>query len=107
MNSKDFLIKILATLGYLSFKINHETCPTDSNYKYMSSKTSYDLIGNKTNFKAFNISTCRQIGLWHLSRHGQRYPDKDDIVDMNKVLSELKILILNSSKFLLVNIFKF
>lgn len=100
MNAKDFLIQILAALGFLSFKIDHETCPMDSNYKYMSSKTSYDLIGNKTTFKAYSKATCRQIGLWHLSRHGQRYPDKDDIVDMNKVLSELKIMVLNSSKFL-------
>jgi hypothetical protein len=102
MNGKEFLIKLLTTLGVLSFRNEHLSneapCPIDSNYKYMSSKTSYELIANKNNFKEYTIRSCRQIGIWHLSRHGQRFPDMNDIIDMNNVLSRLKAMILNSSK---------
>ncbi len=97
MNGKEFLIKLLTTLGAFVFR-NEAPCPIDSNYKYMSSKTSYELIANENSFKDYNIRSCQQIGMWHLSRHGQRYPDTNDIIDMNNVLSKLKIMILNSSK---------
>ena len=99
MNVKVLLLKLLSTLGWINSNNEYtpDVCRNDSNYKYMSSKTSYDLVANKTNFKEFSLHTCKQVGVWHLSRHGQRFPDVDDIIEMNEVLPKLKNLILNSS----------
>ena len=37
--------------------------------------------------------------MWHLSRHGGRYPDLEDIGDMNTVTTTLQKAILSKYKF--------
>ena len=76
-------------------KIN--SCDLDTSYKFMSSKTDYGIIGNANNFNDYKMPQCKQIGLWHLNRHGGRYPDQEDIVDMNKVTADLKQKILKKN----------
>ena len=98
-----FLLSILTALGIIGLEENHRDngpahCPINATYKFMSTKTSYDLIGNKSNLKDYSERKCRQIGLWHLSRHGQRFPDRDDIIEMNDILPKLKAMILQTSK---------
>lgn len=106
-----FLIK-----NQINDQNNTTPCNQDDNYKFMSSKTIYDLIGNKENFNDYEISSiikyvftflnnfksifhldCEQVGYWHLSRHGGRYADREDIIFMNEFLPRIRNLILDSS----------
>ena len=86
----------------------------------MSSKTSYVLVANEgakndfqmpskqpaqnlrshantaSSIKGWNILLeCKQIGLWHLSRHGQRYPEDVDIDEINDNLSKFRDRVIN------------
>ncbi len=48
------------------------------------------------NIISYKQVDCKPLGMWHLSRHGARYPDEDDIILMNSLLVELKDSILKS-----------
>ncbi len=40
---------------------------------------------------------CEPIGMWHLLRHGARYPDFEDIAKINDVIPKLRDNILSRS----------
>lgn len=73
------------------------SCEMDTSYKFMSSRTSYHLVGNSISYQDYIMPQCKQIGLYHVSRHAGRYPDSVDIAEMNKVTKDLKSKILKNN----------
>lgn len=65
----------------------------------MNTKTDYELVANtRPESDDFTLPGCDPIGIWHLSRHGARYPDSADINEMNDILSKAKDQILSTGR---------
>jgi hypothetical protein len=73
-----------------------DSCYQDTSFKYASTRTSYNLVGNSTNYYDYIKPGAKQIGMWHLSRHGGRYPDSEDIDLMNSITAGLRSKILSN-----------
>ncbi|GFR10236.1 multiple inositol polyphosphate phosphatase 1 [Trichonephila clavata] len=78
----------------------YETCHSSdpSPYRYYGTKTSYHIaIENQTDTD-LPVEECTPVVFYLLSRHATRYPDKDYIEGMIKLLPTLKEKIINNTK---------
>jgi hypothetical protein len=90
-------VALLAMVSFASGK-PLDSCAQDTSFKYASTRTSYNLVGNSTNYYSYIKPGAKQIGLWHMSRHGGRYPDTEDIDLLNSITSSLRSKILSNYK---------
>ncbi|CAF0730033.1 unnamed protein product [Brachionus calyciflorus] len=94
------MIKIFIVIFLLlPISIEENAFVDESFFKYMTSKTDYNLIANKKNFQDYSISECKTIGFWHLIRYSANYPNFEEISEMNEFLPKLRdtIILLNQS----------
>lgn len=76
-----------------------DSCIYEPSFSYMNTKTDYELVANtRPESDDFTMPGCDPIGIWHLSRHGARYPDTTDINEINNILSQAKDQILSTGK---------
>ncbi|GFV95146.1 multiple inositol polyphosphate phosphatase 1 [Trichonephila clavipes] len=78
----------------------YETCHSSdpSPYRYYGTKTSYHIaIENQTDTD-LPVEECTPVVFYLLSRHATRYPDKEYIEGMIKLLPTLKEKIINNTK---------
>ncbi|GIY25289.1 hypothetical protein CEXT_303621 [Caerostris extrusa] len=73
----------------------HFTDP--SPYRYYGTKTSYHIVAGNETESDLEIGECKPIAFYLLSRHATRYPDKEYIEGMIKLLPSLREKILNNS----------
>ncbi|KFM71744.1 Multiple inositol polyphosphate phosphatase 1, partial [Stegodyphus mimosarum] len=103
------VIVVILLLNLDSIKPSHDalcvkldggkTCHSvDTNpYRYYGTKTAYYVaLGDILNYK-FDVGECKPKTFYLLSRHATRYPDKDNIVEINSILPTLRDRIINSS----------
>ena len=86
------------TTPLINFPNTPNSCDYVPSFKYMNTKTNYELVANlRPESDDFTLPGCDPIGIWHLSRHGARYPDAKDINKMNTILPKVKEQVLSSS----------
>ncbi|GIY85116.1 hypothetical protein CDAR_1361 [Caerostris darwini] len=68
-----------------------------SPYRYYGTKTSYHIVAGNETESDLEVGECKPIAFYLLSRHATRYPDKEYIEGMIKLLPSLKEKILNNS----------
>jgi hypothetical protein len=101
-----FLIQQLVLLFSVLFLVfatdpsSSETCISDPAndkrciHRLYGTKTTYknsrDLIKEVSTAQPINLENCQTVSLYVFKRHGIRYPDGEDIPDMEKTLNKIR-----------------
>lgn len=77
------------------------SCNVEANFQLMNTKTDYVTVAN-TNKESddFTLPGCDPIGIWHLSRHGARYTDTEEMTEYSTVLTQVRDNILSKGNIL-------
>lgn len=89
------LFNFLLFLNVVATVYGKKSCYSDVQHpqKYFASKTAYDVVRGYST-KEITHEGCTPVQLYLMSRHGTRYPERDDIEKLESRLPELKTQIL-------------